>query len=746
MISIPIFDQIAGITVFRDDEDLSRFYYLPTKPTLARGEDGTPMFNFYRYQFPLTRTEGEPGGGYLVFTTQMREDQNVLDTKVLPVLQQRLRSENPLATNLPVPTLAAVDFSEGEARLIIMQNNQFVKAFTLGKPSLFGDNTVSVAIELSSDAATLFFEALKGGGSIGAIEYDLRFEVRLPAITIRGKVDSKEVKTAVMGYTAEQVSSEDTWGNEESHEVAHRSSVSETMESQGLVHLEILKGSVNLSQEDMESLRAFAFKAMDDFIKEHFLKGGEMVTEEDRKSQWMNYLHQDIHAHFDLDVTYRDVIRRNYNPSAQINPSFLGVPIEKVVMEIDLNNAPWYFNTLEVTIDTNLDFKKYGEIIHSVVGHLSYDQTQPDGTKLTKRDSFPFTANDLAQKKFRTRIAAVGKDQYHVEVEVNYKSGPTLQTVLDSFDTTTRNLTLNVPNPGIMEITFSTAPAAFDQQLVSVEVEVEYGDPTKQVPTATETIILDKVVPSRPYSRTIYAAWDKPYRYRNTFVLKEVDNNLQRSTGDWIEASSATHYVNIPTPFDQIFSLAIIPSVDWSQVLELVVDLEYEDAVSDYRIAETKSFSKETSKTLWWKFPLRKQDVRSFRYKQTLRLANMGVEVSEWKTQPKDGSVQVGNAPFGVVNLTVDPSDVDLGVTVRRAIVHLHYGDPANGGKTEALVFKAQETQVWTIARSGPGVNGFTFDVEYLMTDGTRRTLPSQPGTFGDGLEEFFFVPAPPPV
>src|SRR5690242_3835414 len=90
MISIPIFDQISGVTVLRDDEDTSHFFYLPTKPVLSRGEDGLPMFNFYRYQFPLTRETGEPGGGYLVFTTIMREDQGILDTKVKPALQERL--------------------------------------------------------------------------------------------------------------------------------------------------------------------------------------------------------------------------------------------------------------------------------------------------------------------------------------------------------------------------------------------------------------------------------------------------------------------------------------------------------------------------------------------------------------------------------------------------------------------------------------------------------------------------------
>jgi hypothetical protein len=202
-----------------------------------------------RYQFALERPGAEPGGGYLVFTTVMREDVRVL-AKVRQALQSRLRSELPTTTTLPEVTLAPVDLTEGEVRLIIMQNDKFVKALNLGKPSLFGDNTASLAVELTADGATLFYEALRKQGSVAAIEYDLVFPVRLPAITIRGHVDSREVKEAVIGYTKEQVSSSDTWGNDESHEVAHRSSIAETMESQGLISLEILKGNVELGQDD----------------------------------------------------------------------------------------------------------------------------------------------------------------------------------------------------------------------------------------------------------------------------------------------------------------------------------------------------------------------------------------------------------------------------------------------------------------------------------------------------------------
>lgn len=742
MLSIPVLAEIEGVTVFRDDENPANFYYLPSKPTIAQGENGKPQFTFMRYQFAIERPGAEPGGGYLVFTTVMREDGQKL-AKIRQALQSRLRSEMPTTAILPEVTLAPVDFTEGEVRLIIMQSDKFVKALNLGRPSLFGDNTASLAVELTADGATLFYEALRKQGSVAAIEYDLTFPVRLPAITIRGHVDSKEVKEAVIGYTKEQVSSSDTWGNDESHEVAHRTSIAETMESQGLIQLEILKGNVELGQDDLESLRAFAFQAMDAFIKEHFLKGGTIETDKDRESQWMSYLQQDIHARFDLNVSYRDVIKRGYNPSAQINPSFLGVPVDEVLIEIDLGNAPWFFNTLTVDVDTNFDFAKYGDFVHSVVGHFTYDQLRPDGTRLTKRDSLAFTAADNKPKKFESRIAAVGKDTYHVDIEVNYKSGPVLQSVLEKRDSTLRHCTLNVPNPGIIELNLSTPPGAFDDRLTGIEVEIEYADPRQNVPRAVETVLLDAKTPATTYKRVIYASWDKPYRYRVTYVLKDDAGNVQRTAGEWLEGAPDSQNLAIHTPFEDAFNLNVIPLVDWQEVRELLVDLEYDDPANGYRVQRTLSFSKDQAAMLPWRFMLRDKSRRAYRSRQMTLLQNGASEDSGWIDQTSDGSLKVGNAPFGLTKVEVDPSDLNFTDDVKRVLVRLTYHDPALPKPDEtALMFRDAAPQTWTVTL-GPTVRDYSYDVTYFMKDGTQRPLTGQHGTLG-ATQEFLIVPAAP--
>lgn len=744
MLTIPAYDEIEGITIFRDDDNPARFHYLPKNIRVAQDVTGKPQFTFLRYQFPLNRPGEEPGGGYLVFTTNLTAPQAVLTDKILPRLRQLLRQESPMAMQIPEPTLVPVDFTEGTVELIIMRDNNFIKAIHLGKPSLFADNRASMAVELKADAATLFYEALRQGGSIGAIQYSLRFPVRLPAVTIIGEINSKEVKTAVMTYTEQTVVDGSVWGDD-SHEERQRTSISETMESQGLVKLEILKGNVDLKDEDMESLRAFAFRAMDDFVEKHFLKGGTVETAEDRKSQWMEFLGADITSNFNLNVSYRDVIYREYNPSGQINPSFLGAPVSDVVLDIDLQNAPWYYNTLKVNVDTNLDFEKYGDIVHSVVGHFTYDQTKPDGTRITARQSVVFTKDDHKRKTdaFVTRLSAVGKDEYEVEVEVNYKTGPVAKQKIAQFREHTRDLTLEVPNPGVIEASFSAEPTAFANDLKAIEVEIEYGDSRNKVPQMVEIVQLNATTPSQDYRRDIYAVWDKPYRYRWTYILDDGLGNVQRSTSDWV--SSQASNVTIPTPFDQTLTVNVFASVDWNEIAQMVVDLDYHDVANDYRRTTSLSFDAESAKKMIaWKTPLRDPEQRNYRYRQSLLLKNSAFQQSDWKTASGQTLV-TGNAPGGVVIIEVDPADTDIGGDVRRVIASLTYEDAAHDVlDTARFLFRDGTPQKWSIARQDRSANRYRYDVEYFMSDGTRRQLRDQVGAIqSDDPEkpDFLFLP-----
>jgi|GEM_PF-1998668 len=753
MQSIPVYDTVDGLTIFRDDDDISAFYYLPRTLRIARGADGKPEFTFLKYQLPVEREgEDDKGGGYLVFTTQLVEDARFLETTVKPRLAARMRAQYPNEPSLPPPTLKAIDFTGGEVRLLIMKDNRFVSEVQSGRPSLFGNNTASFAVELKDLGAQLFYDALRKGAGIAVVEYDLAFDIRLPAVHVHAHASSDEVKTATMGYTTSKIEDEDTWGNEHSEEVAHRTSVSETMESQGLITLTIDKGSSQIEDTDVEALRAFAFSKLDEWVKENFLKGGSIATDEDRKSQWMSFIHEDIHKTFDLDLVQRDVVQRQYNPSARFDPGFLGDDIDKLVLDIDLGTAEWYFNTLNVNVDTNLDFEAYGDIVHSVVGHFSYQGTK-DGRRIDKRESFAFTKSDRNPKKFSTRLAAVGQDKYQVDVQVNYSSGPVTSAILYSETSTLRDYTLRVPNPGVMKLLVAASDVqAFEsQKLTSIEVEIGYADPARKVPDVVEKVILTKEKPDIEYRRVIYAPWDKPYRYRTTYVVND-DTGPQRITTEWLDGGhdpgATSAYLSIGTPFDNLFHLSVLPSADWSEVQSLIVDLDYRDAASDYRQRRTLSLSEASLGSLQqplWKFPLRNPDVRGYRYSVKTLGKDGTVRTQDWTDMPTDaGTLIVGDAVGGVVKLQVDPGDTGVGTALRRVVVRLRYEDSARGVLDEqALVFRDLTPQTWSIARADATVSEYTYDVEYVANDGTVTSLRGQQGRIA-GSSEFLFLPAPP--
>ena len=184
MQSIPIYDTIEGLTVLKSDDSISDFYYLPRTLRVTQ-TDGRPNFTFLKYQLPVEReTADDKGGGYLVFTTELVEDDKFIEQKIVPKIAARMRAENPNEPNLPPPSLKAIDFTGGEVRLLIMQDNRFVANVQSGRPSFFSKNTASFAVELKDIGAQLLYDALLKGAGIAAVEYDLLFDTRLPAVHV----------------------------------------------------------------------------------------------------------------------------------------------------------------------------------------------------------------------------------------------------------------------------------------------------------------------------------------------------------------------------------------------------------------------------------------------------------------------------------------------------------------------------------------------------------------------------------
>src|SRR5690606_6242656 len=154
---------------------------------LARHPDGSPQFQFVLYQAGLPIEGKQQGGGFIVMTTMLTAPADVIGPKAMDRAQQILRSEAPSpGAPIPTPKIRPVNFTNGTAALRIARGTggMLINNIDLGKPSLFGSNTVSIVADMPFDGAQIFADVLRQGGDIAAVEYNLEFEVRLPAVVI----------------------------------------------------------------------------------------------------------------------------------------------------------------------------------------------------------------------------------------------------------------------------------------------------------------------------------------------------------------------------------------------------------------------------------------------------------------------------------------------------------------------------------------------------------------------------------
>jgi hypothetical protein len=278
--------------------------------------------------------------------------------------------------------------------------------------------------------------------------------------------------------------------------------------------------------------------------------------------------------------------------------------------------------------------------------------------------------------------------------------------------------------------------------LSSIEVEIGYGDASRNVPDLVDTVVLTKEKDSVDYKRVIYAPWDKPFKCRRTCVLTE-GGATRRITTPWETVqheAQQKHQLSVGTPFDTLFNLTVMPSVDWTDVAAVLVDLEYLDVENDYRQKTTLSFSK-TEEPIKWSFPLRDPDKRGYRVSEKLLMANSSVQSGPWKDIPSDAdTLLVGKG--GLITVNVDPSDTGVGTTVCRVVIKLRYDDEVGKVHDAAtLVFNDPTPQLWSVALADATVTDYSYDVEYLLPDGTVQTLAGK-GVFS-GINTFLLIPPP---
>ncbi len=185
---------IRGITLFRDYNNKSLFYFMPNSPRLAV-EAGQPMFQLLIYRDIGTTAAGPGGGGFLIMTTDLGVPAGQLEQ-----VRNELSSRFGVLANLaPVPVKA------GSVRVTMLDSAsigtegakgdiRFVEnVFANTAPSGYGDQRAAFTAELSKQGAVLMKAALRGEGATPVVVvYDLQYVGLLPAYNVKITIDFQQ--------------------------------------------------------------------------------------------------------------------------------------------------------------------------------------------------------------------------------------------------------------------------------------------------------------------------------------------------------------------------------------------------------------------------------------------------------------------------------------------------------------------------------------------------------------------------
>src|SRR5947209_548301 len=189
---------VEGIQVFPDHADPNQFWYLPGPVALARDSQTREAdFTFLKFR-PAAVQGGAKGGGFLMFTVNLRPDPQ-LENRILAKVGALAPGE---------PKLSAVEFDEGTVQCIAMNvqgpggttatgsPGSFVAVQSIlgaSVPSLFGDNAAAFSLTLSQEGATLLESAFEDGMAPIGVIYNLKFTGMRPALDVKITADFKRV-------------------------------------------------------------------------------------------------------------------------------------------------------------------------------------------------------------------------------------------------------------------------------------------------------------------------------------------------------------------------------------------------------------------------------------------------------------------------------------------------------------------------------------------------------------------------
>ncbi len=690
MTTLPQITVLDDIIAFPDDENPNMFYLARSTPQIRMDGD-MPIFNglFWtdKADGASTSTAGL-AGGYINFDVNLgisEEEKKKAEAKLksMKIQQQRRRIIVKLEKErlgliarargedrVPEPdvpavgkiTFGALEYTDGTVTLLEEKEGGLVAWSSAGGPaSLVGDNNAAFAIRLSPDGAAVWYKALKQGDKAISTRYDLKFRLRLPSLEIRawaGSTQSSTIERKVDRVWKNQ----DQGCSDADVERIDVSSVVENLTEEGLLNIEIKKGSTEISDEHVSQLRDMAIKLIEEKIKEIIKSRIHGMTEEERKSSMIEIMNEEIRSFVELRFTQRDVVEWKMAPQATIMNFLQDVSEENkrnITKLVDL--ADDIVGTVEIPLQVNAPWE-VAPFVSSVKVMTEYPSAEESKSWLFDKST---TKNKWLFRRPKNDDALV---KYSSEVYFKGVSEPLVIPVIE----TNGLINIEVGKVGLMVANFkphTTLNAlSGDNKVINIQVEINYKTEDDPDHFSTTLLFAPEDLEGEKLERAVYKHIDAPIEYTVTYFSKN-GKVIEMPSQKYYFTENQTGDIYTPNPYEDTLELDVELGMSPDQSLKkIIVEFQYKDEDNQFTSEDKVELAAEDDwEPVTAKLVQLDRDMQDFKYRYKLVGDNL-FSKSGWVDGSGDQTLILP-----ILQVGIDISRLKIGEKYQNVVLEMTY-------------------------------------------------------------------------
>jgi hypothetical protein len=625
-------------------------------------------------------------------------------------------------TNVPEPDVqeikdirfGAVNFTEGTVTLLEEKEGDLVSWSSAGGPaSLIGDNNAAFALRLSPTGAAIWYKALKDGAKAISIRYDLKFQLRLPSLEIRAWAGSTQMKE--IDRKVERVwRNTDQGCSDADEERINVTEVTESLLEEGLMNIEIKKGSSEISDEHVSQLRNMAMSLIEDKVKEIIKSRIRGMTEEERNSSMIQLMKEEVSSFVELRFTQEDVVEWQIAPQGTIMNFLEGIPESRkkhITKLVDLSEHEVETITLDINVDAPWEESPF---VNAVKVDLNYPSAEKSYSKLFKKD----VATDIWRLRRPKNDDGIVK--YDVEV---YFRGISKPVILPT-ESTNGHVNINIGKLGFMDVQFKPHPnltsLSGNNKINAIQVDVVYKNENAEDHFKDTLVFTAEELDGKSMQKVIGHIIDAPLLYTTTYFAKSGKTITMPEQKYYLTENNKVS-IFTPNPYEDNLDITVeLPFVPDESVVKIIVEFQYKDPENEFESTDRVVLSKEDNwESVLAKLVLINKEHSKFQYRYRI-ISTEDIANSAWI----DGEGDAEAIILPLLKVHINVAQLKIGTDYTSGLLALKYEDGDTKESREIFITSdnANSPLTWYVPRKNNNEVDYSYELTLMKSDGTSAT------------------------